>query len=59
MYFQTQIEIDNSELIDELSYELNEWLQSADAVEALPVRSSRCSVSLYDPVRAVAVFGPP
>lgn len=37
MYFQTQIEIDNSELIEELSYELNEWLQSADAIESLTV----------------------
>tara|TARA_B100001540_G_scaffold173783_1_gene153550 strand:+ start:314 stop:598 length:285 start_codon:yes stop_codon:yes gene_type:complete len=37
MYFQTQIEIDNSELIEELSYELNEWLQNADAIEGLTV----------------------
>lgn len=37
MYFQTQIEIDNSELIEELSYELNEWLQTADAIEGLTV----------------------
>ena len=37
MYFQTQIEIDNSELIDELSYELGEWLQTTDAIEGLTV----------------------
>ena len=37
MYFQTQIEIDNSELIEEMGYELNEWLQTADAIEALTV----------------------
>ena len=37
MYFQTQIEIDNSELIEELSYALNEWLQTADAIEGLTV----------------------
>ena len=35
MYFQTQIEIDNSELIEELSYELSEWLDASDVVAGL------------------------
>ena len=35
MYFQTQIEIDNSELVEELSYELNEWLDASDVVAGL------------------------
>ena len=37
MYFQTQVGIDNSEWIEELSYELGEWLQTADAIEGLTV----------------------
>mgnify|MGYP001322524716 FL=1 len=37
MYFETQIEIGNSDLIEEISYELNEWLVTADAIEALTV----------------------
>tara|TARA_E500000331_G_scaffold45234_1_gene37990 strand:- start:89 stop:373 length:285 start_codon:yes stop_codon:yes gene_type:complete len=35
MYFQTQIEIDNSELVEELSYELAEWLDASDVVAGL------------------------
>jgi len=35
MYFQTQIEIDNSELVEELSYELSEWLDASDVVAGL------------------------
>ena len=35
MYFQTQIEIDNSELVEELSYELEEWLDQTSAVQGL------------------------
>jgi hypothetical protein len=37
VYFETQIEIGNSDLIEEISYELNEWLVTADAIEALTV----------------------
>lgn len=32
MYFQTQIEIDNRELIEEVSDDLNDWLQDSDVI---------------------------
>ena len=32
MYFQTQIEIDNRELIEEVSDELNDWLRESDVM---------------------------
>ena len=32
MYFQTQIEIDNRELIEEVSDELTDWLQESDVI---------------------------
>ena len=32
MYFQTQIEIDNRELIEEVSDELTDWLRDSDVI---------------------------
>tara|TARA_B100001142_G_scaffold229132_1_gene227227 strand:+ start:485 stop:787 length:303 start_codon:yes stop_codon:yes gene_type:complete len=35
MYFQTQIEIDNCELIEEVSDELTDWLRDSDVIETV------------------------
>ena len=35
MYFQTQIEIDNRELIEEVSDELTDWLRDSDVIETV------------------------
>ena len=35
MYFQTQIEIDNRELIEEVSDDLNDWLRDSEVIETV------------------------
>lgn len=35
MYFQTQIEIDNRELIEEVSDELDNWLRESEVIETV------------------------